>query len=152
LGDAAFRAQRDALDHAQMALKKLAAMAHGEVLTQLLGAWETREAQNLPAAQSLGRAVSSGVRGAWVQALSQAPKADTAAAQQALLRLEMASEVPTPAEHMNARRALQLQLLTRRNDPAPAQTWGQDAATVLATAHQADNARRLQTVLKALLR
>jgi phage tail sheath gpL-like len=53
---------------------------------------------------------------------------------------------------MNARRALQLQLLTRRNDPAPAQTWGQDAATVLATAHQADNARRLQTVLKALLR
>jgi len=30
LGDAAFRAQRDALEHAQHALKKLAAQAHGE--------------------------------------------------------------------------------------------------------------------------
>jgi ATP-dependent RNA helicase SUPV3L1/SUV3 len=152
LGDTAFRAQRDALDHAQMALKKLAAMAHGEVLTQLLGAWESRDAQSLPTAQSLGRAVSAGVRGAWVQSLSQQVVADVSAAQQALLRLEMASEVPTPAEHMNARRALQLQLLTRRNDPSPALTWGQDAATVLASAHQADHARRLQAVLKALMR
>jgi hypothetical protein len=64
----------------------------------------------------------------------------------------MASGVPTPAEHLNARRALQLQLLTRRHDPAPDQTWGQDAARVLASAHQGGVARRLQGVLKALLR
>jgi len=47
---------------------------------------------------------------------------------------------------------LQLQLLTRRNDPSPAQTWGQDAAKVFATAHQPQVARRLQNVLKAMLR
>ncbi len=149
LGDVAFRAQRDALEHAQLALKKLAAQAHGEALTQLLTAWEQRAADQVPAQQELGRAVAAGVRGAWVQALGAAPAGD---ASEALLRLEMAAEVPTPAEHINARRALQLQLLTRRNDPAPAQTWGQDAAKVLASAHDPQAARRLQNVLKALLR
>lgn len=149
LGDVAFRAQRDALEHAQMALKKLAAQAHGEALTQLLTAWEQRAADQVPAQQELGRAVAPGVRGAWVQALGAAPAGD---ASEALLRLEMAAEVPTPAEHINARRALQLQLLTRRNDPAPVQTWGQDAAKVLASAHDAQAARRLQNVLKTLLR
>ncbi|MBP6404691.1 MAG: DUF349 domain-containing protein [Ramlibacter sp.] len=149
LGDVAFRAQRDALEHAQMALKKLAAQAHGEALTQLLSAWEQRAADQVPAQQELGRAVAAGVRGAWVQALGAAPAGD---ASEALLRLEMAAEVPTPAEHINARRALQLQLLTRRNDPSPAQTWGQDTARVLASAHDPQAARRLQNVLKALLR
>ncbi|MGE0329790.1 MAG: DUF349 domain-containing protein [Ramlibacter sp.] len=149
LGDVAFRAQRDALEHAQMALKKLAAQAHGEALTQLLSAWEQRAADQVPAQQELGRAVASGVRGAWVQALGAAPAGD---ASEALLRLEMAAEVPTPAEHINARRALQLQLLTRRNDPSPAQTWGQDTARVLASAHDPQAARRLQNVLKTLLR
>ena len=47
---------------------------------------------------------------------------------------------------------MQLQLLTRRNDPAPAQTWGQDAARVLASANDPASARRLQNVLKTLLR
>ena len=55
-------------------------------------------------------------------------------ASEALLRLEIAAEVPTPAEQLSARRMLQLQLLTRRNDPSPAQTWGQDTARVLASA------------------
>jgi hypothetical protein len=89
------------------------------------------------------------VRGAWSQALS-APATDDAA--EALLRLEMAAEAPTPAEHISARRMLQLQLLTRRNDPAPAQTWGQDVARVLSSAIDAASARRLQNVLKTLLR
>jgi hypothetical protein len=47
---------------------------------------------------------------------------------------------------------LQLQLLTRRNDPAPAQTWGQDAAQVLSGAFSEQDARRLQNVLKVLLK
>ena len=47
---------------------------------------------------------------------------------------------------------LQLQLLTKRNDPAPVQTWGQDAATVLASGFDAANARRLQNVMKVLLK
>ena len=47
---------------------------------------------------------------------------------------------------------MQLQLLTRRNDPAPIETWGQDAAKVLASASDASNARRLQNALKVLLR
>ena len=149
LGDVAFRAQRDALEHAQLALKKLAAQAHGEALTQLLAAWEQRAGDQVPGQQELGRAVTPAVRGSWVQALSAAPGGD---AGEALLRLEMAAELPTPAEHLNARRALQLQLLTRRNDPAPAQTWGQDTARVLASAHDAQAARRLQNALKTLLR
>jgi hypothetical protein len=47
---------------------------------------------------------------------------------------------------------MQLHLLTRRNDPSPAQTWGEDTARVLATAHDGGAARRLQNVLKVLLR
>lgn len=149
LGDAAFRAQRDAMEHAQLALKKLAAQAHGETLTQLLAAWDKRDPSQVPSAQDLGGRVTASVRAAWTQALSAAPQGD---ASEALLRLEMAAEAPTPAEHIAARRMLQLQLLTRRNDPAPAQTWGQDAARVLASASDPASARRLQNVLKTLLR
>ncbi len=149
LGDTAFRAQRDAMEHAQMALKKLAAQAHGEALTQLLAAWEKRDAEQVPSMQDLGGRVTPAVRTSWTQALSAAPKGD---ASEALLRLEMAADVPTPAEHISARRMLQLQLLTRRNDPAPEQTWGQDAARVLASPSDAATARRLQNVLKNLLR
>lgn len=151
LGDAAFRAQREALEHAQQALKKLAAQAHGEALTQLLAAWEKRDPSLVPSAQELGGRVAPATRTAWTQALATAsvPAGDAA---QAMLRLEMAAEVPTPAEHLSDRRMLQLQLLTRRNDPAPTETWGQDAARVLTSTSDAAMARRLQNALKALLR
>ncbi|WP_244503948.1 DUF349 domain-containing protein [Variovorax sp. CF079] len=152
LGDAAFRAQREALERAELALRKLAAQAHGEALTQVLGAWEQRDASKLPSAQELGRAVTPAVRGQWSQALAAGPTAAADDAAEALLRLEMAAEVPTPAEQLDARRALQLKLLTKRGDPAPVQTWGQDAGKVLAAAHDAASARRLQNALKALLR
>lgn len=149
LGDAAFRAARDAVEHAQAALRKLAAQAHGEALTHLLEAWERRDAARLPSASELGGRVTPAVRSLWAQALAAAP---SASAGEALLRLEIAAEVATPASDLEARRALQLQLLTRRNEPAPAQTWGQDVARVLAAAYDAGQARRLQQVLKALLR
>ena len=149
LGDVAFRAQRDALDQAQFALRKLAAQAHGEALTDLLGAWEKRDAAQVPSVQELGSRVPAALRAAWTKALAQAPSGDVA---NALLRLEMAAEVPTPAEHLSQRRMMQLQLLTRRNDPSPQQTWGQDAAAVLAGAFEPAQARRLQNVLKVLLK
>lgn len=149
LGDAAFRAQRNAMEHAEAALRKLAAQAHGEVLTQLLTAWEQRDAAQLPAAQALGSRVNAGARGTWVQSLQQAVTAPPA---EALLRLEMAAEVPTPADQLDARRALQLQLLTRRHEAPPAQTWAQDVAQVLAGPFDAAAARRLQAVLKVLLK
>ena len=149
LGDAAFRAQRGALEHAEAALRKLAAQAHGEVLTQLLTAWEQRSAEQLPTAQALGSRVSSSTRTAWAQSLSQAAGAAPA---DALLRLEMAAEVPTPADQLDARRALQLQLLTRRHDAPPAQTWAQDVAGVLTGPFDAAAARRLQAALKVLLK
>ena len=152
LGDAAFRAQREALEHAQSALKKLAAQAHGEALTQLMTAWQERDAARLPAASELGGALTAAARNAWAQAIGSAASAPASEAATALLRLEMASEAPTPAEYLTARRALQLQLLTRRNDPAPADTWTQDAAQVFASAWTEADARRLQTALKALLR
>lgn len=149
LGDAAFRAQRDAFEAANQALKKLTMQAHGEVLTHLLSAWEQRDPALLPAAQELGKQVSSSVRSSWVKAVSEPVGKDAA---EALLRLEMAAELPTPAEHISARRMLQLQLLTKRNAPAPAETWGEDAAKVLASPFDAGNARRVQNVLKALLK
>ena len=149
LGDAAFRAQREARERAELALRKLAAQAHGETLTQLMSAWKDRQAEALPSAQALGKAVPASTRQAWAQALGESAQA---AAGQSLLRLEMAAEVPTPAEHLAERRALQLQLLTRRNEAGPADTWGQDVAKVLASAHDEATARRLQNVLKHLLR
>ncbi len=149
LGDAAFRAQRDAMEHAELALRKLAAQAHGESLTHLLTAWEKRQADLVPTAQDLGRNVNAAARAAWSQAVSQAP---AASAGEAILRLEMAAEVPTPAENLNERRALQLQLLTRKNQPGPAQTWALDVTAVLSSSHDPKVARRLQNALKNLLR
>ena len=153
LGDAAFRAQREALEHAQATLRKLAAQAHGEALTHLLAAWDKRDASLVPPAQEFGRSVSGATRNLWVQALSQAPQAKVKTpAADLLLRLEIAAEVPTPAEQISARRMMQLQLLTRRNEAAPTETWSQDVAELLATPSDAGMARRLQTALKALMR
>jgi hypothetical protein len=149
LGDTAFRAQREAMERAEMSLRKLAAQAHGETLTRLMSAWQDRQADALPSAQELGKAVNASARQAWTQAVSSEAKAPAATA---LLRLEMAAEVPTPAEHLSERRALQLQLLTQRNQPGPAETWAQDVAQVLSGPHEANTARRLQNVLKNLLR
>jgi len=148
LGDAAFRAQRDALDHAQAALRKLASQAHGQALTQMMDAWSKRDAALLPAAQELGRMAGT-VRATWGQAIAAPAAGD---AREALLRLEMAAEVPTPADHIDARRALQLQLLTRRNDPSPQETWQQDVAKVLQSGSDEASARRLQNALKSLLK
>lgn len=155
LGDVAFRAQRDALDQAQLALKKLAAQAHGEALTQLLGAWEKRDASLLPSAQELGSRATPATRNAWSQAIAGTAKTVSGKGQDAhtaLLRLEMAAEVPTPADDVPARRMLQLQMLTRRHDPSPTETWGQDVAQVLGAAFEESTARRVQNVLKVLLR
>ncbi|MGI9218554.1 MAG: DUF349 domain-containing protein [Hydrogenophaga sp.] len=149
LGDAAFRAQRNAIEQAEAALRKLAAQAHGEVLTQLMSAWEQRDAAQVPAAQALGSRVNASARGAWTQSLAAAAAAVPA---EALLRLEMAAEVPTPAEQLDARRMLQLQLLTRRHEAPPTETWAQDVARVLAGPFDAAAARRLQTTLKVLLK
>ena len=149
LGDAAFRAQRHALEQADNALRRLAMQAHGETLVHLMSAWEQRQAEQLPAAKELGSRVSAAQRQAWSQALQAAPQG---AADNALLRLEMAAEVPTPAAHVDARRALQLQLLTKRHDAPPAQTWAQDVASVLAAPFDAEAARRVQAVLKVLLK
>jgi ATP-dependent RNA helicase SUPV3L1/SUV3 len=149
LGDAAFRAQREAMERAEMSLRKLAAQAHGETLTRLMGAWQERQADALPSAQELGRAINVATRQAWAQALGAAAKTPAATA---LLRLEMAAEVPTPADQLSERRMLQLQLLTQRNQPGPRETWGQDVAQVLSGPHEEATARRLQNVLKNLLR
>ena len=119
-------------------------------MSKLVEAWSKRDAQALPSAQELGGKVTAQVRNAWAQAVA-APAAAADAAE-ALLRLEIASDSATPAEHMAARRMLQLQLLTRRNAAAPSETWGQDVAAVLASAHSDAQARRLQNVLKTLLR
>lgn len=149
LGDAAFRAQRNAIEQAENALKKLTMQAHGETLVHLLSAWEQRQAEQLPAARELGNRINAAQRQAWVQALQSGAKGDAATA---LLRLEMAAEVNTPVAHQQVRRNLQLQLLTKRNEAPPAQTWAQDVATVLQSGYEAEAAQRVQTVLRVLLK
>jgi len=149
LGDAAFRAQREAFEIANLALKKLHEQAHGEVLTHMLSAWEKRDPAQLPSAQDLGKPVPAATRTRWAQALSAPAKGDAA---EALLRLEIATELPTPAEHISARRMLQLQLLTRRNAPAPHETTADDMAQVFGSAFDAAQSRRVQNILKALLK
>ncbi len=149
LGDAAFRAQRHALESAQDALRRLASQAHGEVLTQLMQAWEKRDAAQVPAAQAIGSKLNPAQRTQWAQAVSAEPKGEVVTP---LLRLEVAADLPTPAAHMDARRALQLQMLTRRNDPSPQMTWAADAAQVLGGAYDEAVARRLQSALKVLLK
>jgi hypothetical protein len=149
LGDAAFRAQRHALESAQDALRRLAAHAHGEVLTQLMHAWEKRDASQVPAAQAIGSKLTPAQRTQWSQALSADAKGDV---NTSLLRLEVAADLPTPAAHHDARRALQLQMLTRRNDPSPQMTWATDAAEVLGGTYDEGSARRLQAALKVLLK
>jgi hypothetical protein len=130
-------------------LRKLAAQAQGETLTRIVAAWQDRQADAMPTVQELGRSVNAAARQAWSQAVSQ-PAGEMAST--SLMRLEMAAELPTPAEHINDRRALQLQLLTRRNEAGPLETWARDVTAVLSGPHDAASARRLQNVLKHLLR
>ena len=101
------------------------------------------------AAQALGTRVNAAQRSAWAQSLGK-PAGQAPA--EALLRLEIAAEVPTPAEQLSERRLLQLQLLTRRHAAAPADTWAQDVADLLGSAHDERAARRLQNALKVLLK
>jgi hypothetical protein len=133
-----------------LALRKLAAQAHGQSLTQLIEGWQARDAAAVPSAADLGGRVTAAVRQSWTQALSASASGDVPG--EALLRLEMAAEVPSPANQLDARRALQLKMLTRRNDPSPAQTWQQDTARVLSANWDAESARRLQQSLKVLMK
>lgn len=149
LGDAAYRAQRHAVEQAEAALKKLAMQAHGEVLVHVLTAWQHRQADQVPAAKELGQRITAAQRQDWIQAIKAEAKGDPATS---LLRLEMAAEVSTPADHQADRRALQLQLLTKRHEAPPAQTWAQDVAVVLQATYTPEAAQRLQNVLRVLLR
>ncbi len=150
LGDAAFRAQRQVLELADATLRKLSAQAHGEVLVRLMEAWQRRDASAVPSAQELGSRLNAQGRQAWVQAIGSDKAAPLSA--EALLRLEMAAELPTPSEHLPARRQLQLQLLTRRHEAGPSETWARDVASVLESSFDEAAAQRLQQVLKVLLR
>ena len=150
LSNQAYYAQRDALERAQLALKKLSMQAHGEAVVQLLASWQMRDAEQMPTAAQLSKNLAPAVRSKWAASLMQAPAQTDAG--EALLRLEIAADVPTPAEYLPARRQLQLQLLTQRNAATPAQTWGDDVATVLTQIHNETQARRLQAILVKLLR
>ena len=139
---------RQAQDLADQTMRKLAAQAHGEVLTQVLQAWSQRAPDQLPTARDLGR-LNAPQRQAWHAALAREA---SNSADQALLRLEIAAEVPTPASHLDQRRAMQLTLLTQKNQATPRETWASDVEKVLASAHTEESAKRLQTVLKVFLR
>ena len=92
-GDTAFRAQRDAMEHAQQTLKKAGCAGPWRALTHLLTAWEKRDATQLPSAPGFGWTcvcVRPCHLGAGAVCCSKGDAAE------ALLRLEIAAEVPTP--------------------------------------------------------
>ena len=149
MGDAAFRAQRQALEAAESAMRKLAAQAHGQTLTNLMSAWKDKNAELVPPLKELGSRINANQRMNWTKSIQDSGEKTNL---EALLRLEMAANAPTPASDLQARRNLQLQLLTKRNAPAPAQTWAEDAASVFSGPYDPDVANRLQTVLKTMLK
>jgi ATP-dependent RNA helicase SUPV3L1/SUV3 len=149
LGDDAFRAMKHAQDMAELALKKLAAQAHGEIVSQIVSAWKDRSAEQLPAAREMGARVNATQRQAWQAALGHTGSGNADAS---LLRLEIAAEAPTPAPHLDARRAMQLNLLTQRHQATPRETWASDVEKVLSSPYAEDTGKRLQTVLKVFLR
>jgi ATP-dependent RNA helicase SUPV3L1/SUV3 len=154
LSDTAFRAQRDALEKAQAQLKKLSSMAQGEVLTQLLQAWEQRLPEQVPEAKALHAKMPAATRTMWQKAIATPVSSGSAGESNAalILRLEIAASAPTPAEHLSERKLMQLQLLTRRHDASPRETWEKDVAQVLSGSYQDAQAKRLQTVLRSMLR
>ena len=95
---------------------------NGEAVVQLFASWQMRDAEQMPTAAQLSKNLPAAVRSKWVNGVSQTPGG--LGVSEAMLRLEMTADVPTPAEYLAARRQLQLQLLTQRNAATPAQTWG----------------------------
>jgi hypothetical protein len=130
-------------------MRKLAAQAHGQTLTNLMSAWKDKNPDLVPPLKELGSRINANQRVSWTKAIQTGTDK---ANHEALLRLEMAANAPTPASDLQARRNLQLQLLTKRNDPAPSQTWAEDTATVLSGPYDGEVASRLQTVLKTMLK
>jgi hypothetical protein len=63
-------------------------------------AWSKRDAALVPPAQELGK-LSNASRNSWHAAVGAAAKGEAA---ESLLRLEMAADVPTPADQLSARR------------------------------------------------
>lgn len=144
------RAQRQAMETARASMRQLAAQAYGQAATQLLQAWQMQDVQQMPSVETLGKSVSASVRQAWADAMTLASQS-AQTADQALLRLELAADVPPSADQLDAHRALKLQLLTQRHEPQPEQTWREDIACVLGGPYDANKARRMQKILRILL-
>ena len=64
----------------QLALRKLAAQAHGEAMTHLLDAWEKRDCACIPSVQELGGRANAAQRNLWSQAIAKAAAPDAVAA------------------------------------------------------------------------
>lgn len=148
LGDAAFRAQRDALAKADHAMRHLAESSRLASFDQLLQAWASGDADAMPAATTLGKRMGTKDWQAWRLAVGQGGQSEQT---DSLLRLEIAADVPSPANELSQRRMLQLGILTNKRDAPPQQTWAADVAKVLAGKHRADHAARLRQVLAKLL-
>lgn len=150
---------RDARERAAKALKNLHSQAHGKSLQALLDAWQNRDVQTLPALTELSKRLKPAEYQLWQKTLA-APQNNTGAnktasgpsPEEALLQLEIAAELPSPAAHQTARRQMQLQLLTQRKHQDPdAGAWKNLVAQIFASPYSDENAQRLLAVLKKQL-
>jgi hypothetical protein len=136
------QAQRKAHDAAHKKLHEIAQGKRGAAFDSLMKAWAARDAAQMPELSLLGLKLAKPQWQAWQQKLGAAASVKEADRDAALLKLEVAYEVDSPAEAQTARRMLQLSLLASRGRDALVSGWHEQVATVLgAPAEEAASAR-----------
>jgi ATP-dependent RNA helicase SUPV3L1/SUV3 len=144
------QAQRKAHDAAHKKLQELAQGKRGNAIAALTKAWAARDAALLPELSDLRFKLNKAQWQGWQQAIAVPAKADEAARDAALLKLEVAFELDSPAEAQTARRALQLSLLASRGRDALVASWPDQVATVFASASTEQAAARLMACINAM--
>jgi hypothetical protein len=114
-----------------------------------LAAWQHRKADRGAQPTGAGRAVSAAVRGCLDPGHRRRAQGTMRA--EALLRLEMAAELPTPAEHLNARRALAAQIADASQRPGARADLGPGCRRRAGqSVRRNGQARRVQNVLEGV--
>ncbi|MDI9336249.1 MAG: hypothetical protein QM520_04385 [Gammaproteobacteria bacterium] len=139
-----------ALVEAKKTLKELKQRVYGDLVQQIVDAWEQRNVELLPSLRDLGKQVNATMRSKWLDALSKVAHTEELGAW--LLRLEVAADVPSPAEFVTQRRLLMLSNLSSKNKSPPSLTWAEDLAQVFLGTFNQRAGQRMVKILPALLK
>jgi hypothetical protein len=148
------REMREAHDALHRRLRDLDAESRLGAVDVLLDAWRDRSLDKVGDRKSFALSLGPKFKAAldaWLQAVCSPAKHSGERAQEALLRLEILCDLPSPAELQPARRLMQLKILAERSRPVLEAQWGREVEAVLGAAFEDAAARRLVTVLRKLL-